>query len=132
MAAAAAKPALAKPALAKAVHLGGLLWQAVLLRQAVPGRLAVQEVRGVLLVQEASLGSPSKAALRKIRRMGSPSSGELTSFPMHCLVQHQTRATTGKTREKTRRRKLAETQRRRATGVTTTNSWRSVCVWLAA
>ena len=76
--------------LAKAVHLGGLPWQAVLLRLAVPGRRPVQEVRGVVLVQEASLGTPSKAALRRIRRMGSPSSGELISFPMHCLAQHQT------------------------------------------
>jgi hypothetical protein len=78
---------------------------------------------------EVSLGSPSKAALRRIQRMGSPSSGgELLSFPMHCLAQHQTRATMGKTREKTRRKKLAETRRRRATGVTATSSWRSVCV----
>jgi hypothetical protein len=71
----------------KSVHLGGLLWQAVLLRLAVPGRRPVQEVRGVVLVQEASLGTPSKVALMRIRRMGSPSSGELTSFPVHCLAQ---------------------------------------------
>jgi hypothetical protein len=108
VAAAAAKPALIKPALAKAVHLGGLLWQAVLLGLAVPGRRPVQEVRGVMLVQEVSLGSPSKGALRRIRRMGSQSSGELTSSPMYYLAQHQTRATMGETREKTSRRRMAE------------------------